>query len=366
MGQTDDNEAGGGDGCGKSGGRVLGHFATTEPVSDARVALVMTVRDEEELLRPNLLYHQYVGVDTAFVYDDGSTDRTAESVRDLSFVEFRPSVSADGFRQRPELDLFVRGVKTHISARQALNAVDAIDRARNAGIGWLISIDADELAVADLERGQRGDLRALLASQPDDVESVRFPPLEILQRRFEYENVMAEETLFKSSPAAFKRDTFDPFAGVNRRVDGFYGHENGKSALRLAVEARPRNMHQFVRLDGGKLRTRDVGHLLHYYCHSFDAFQKKFQLIHDHPDRHLLGGNVPIQKRLWRDVVNQSDLSDSQLRDYYRRWVMFDEGTVQSMMGKRRWGIFGAPAITEVTSVGEVFSAIGDTIPPRA
>jgi hypothetical protein len=59
---------------------------------EGSVALVMTVRDEVEFLRPNLLYHRFLGVGTAYVYDDGSTDGTAESVADLPFVRVAPSV----------------------------------------------------------------------------------------------------------------------------------------------------------------------------------------------------------------------------------------------------------------------------------
>jgi hypothetical protein len=41
---------------------------------DIKIALVMTIRNEERALRSNLLYHHALGVDTAFVHSDGSTD----------------------------------------------------------------------------------------------------------------------------------------------------------------------------------------------------------------------------------------------------------------------------------------------------
>ena len=51
-----------------------------------KIGIATTVKNEEALLRYNLLYHHYLGVDKFFIFSDGSTDKTIESVEDLPFV----------------------------------------------------------------------------------------------------------------------------------------------------------------------------------------------------------------------------------------------------------------------------------------
>jgi catechol 2,3-dioxygenase-like lactoylglutathione lyase family enzyme len=291
----------------------------------------MTVRDERELLRTNLLYHHWLGVDLCFVYDDGSTDGTLESVADLQFVRGRPSVAQAEVAARSDLATFIEGYDSHFTARQALNTAHAMDEARAAGVSWLLAIDADELVAVDLDHGTRDALRGFLAGQPASTEAVVFPPLEVVQRRVSYDDVMLEETLFKRTDVAASRETFDPFDGKKHSIPAIYGHTAGKTGVRLSANARPHTSHRFLHRDGSPLRSVTSGYLLHYYSHSFEAFVHKFRLIKDHPDRHLQGAEVIYQKRLWRDVVNRAGLDDVALLDYYRRWVMFDDAAVSKL-----------------------------------
>ncbi len=56
------------------------------------LSMVITVKNERALLRDNLLYHHFVGVDHFYVYSDGGTDGTIESVCDLPYVMTADSV----------------------------------------------------------------------------------------------------------------------------------------------------------------------------------------------------------------------------------------------------------------------------------
>ena len=101
------------------------------------IALVMTVRDEVEFLRQNLLYHQFLGAETAYVYDDGSTDGTADSVADLPFVRVAPTVSPDALPPEDRTDASADEPERYVTSRQNMNTIDAMRRARADGMTWL-------------------------------------------------------------------------------------------------------------------------------------------------------------------------------------------------------------------------------------
>lgn len=323
----------------------------------------MTVRDERDLLRSNLLYHHFIGVDRCYIYDDGSVDGTRESVQDLPFVEIRPST--DGW-QAPVPSHFgdvLEESRGQFAYRQLLNVMDATARAAADGVSWLLAIDADELVAIELKGVSPQILATRLDRLGPQVEGVVFATLEVLQRRLRYDDVLTQETLFKRIQTDATRETYDPFAKVTRRVRVVYGHRAGKMAIRVAPDVVPHSAHRFTRRDGTALRTVGLGHLLHYYSHDWAAFVRKFRLMKDHLDHHVHGDRVVMQKRLWRDVVNRAGLDDEQLRDYYARWVMFDEASVASLSRRPRLPWRGA-AVVEVTTVRDTLLQLDRGRPP--
>ena len=324
------------------------------------IGLVITVRNERSMLRSNLLYHRFLGVEHMWVFDDGSDDGTSETIADLSNVERRDTVNPDDFNSRPELADVVRRFHAHVTARQALNTVQAMEEARAAGCDWLLAIDADELVALDLDEAVPGSLPLMFEQVPGPIEAVRFRTLEVVQRRLAYGDVLVEETLFKRPDRRATRETYDPFARKTSRIPVLYGHSEGKMAVRLSVDAIPYTPHRFVRRTGGRLRASALGFLLHYYCHDFEAFVSKFQLMRDHPDRHLRGTRVALQKRLWRDVVNRSGMDEGELEEYYRRWVMFDEPTIDRLSRTSRiLGRARPSPLVEVRSAQQAIESLG-------
>src|SRR4029079_10470401 len=160
-----------------------------------------------------------------------------------------------------------------------------------------------------------------------------------------YADVYSEETLFKRGNVTSRRKTYDPFQKKTEEVEIVYGHSVGKSAVRLGAGAIPATVHRFTRADGQALTSTEAGHLLHYYCHSFEAFVSKFHLMKDHPDRHVRGDKVVLQKRLWRDVLNLSCFDDAAWRDYYQRWVMFGPDDVARLSQPTGWGPLRQPPV---------------------
>ncbi len=299
------------------------------------IAAVMTVRDEREFLRKNLLYHHFLGVTQFYIYDDGSQDGTLETVADLPYVTARPTVALSEVSVGPDLDMAVRKYATDHVARQMLNSAHAMDLAREAGASWLLGFDADELICIDRQKALPGALATFLNAQPASVDVVTFRPLEAVQRKAHYDDVMTEETLFKIASAGAMHETYDPFTKRVHQIDAVYGHKAGKQAVRTTIESIPYSVHRFRAPGGRKLRDIEKGDLLHYYAPDFESFVRKFHVMKDHPDTHVDGRTVVIQKRLWRDVVNKSGMSEDELRDYYQRWVMFNEDQQGKLQGGR-------------------------------
>lgn len=318
----------------------------------------MTVRDERLLLRANLLFHRHLGVERVYLYDDGSSDGTPETVRDLEFVSVRPSVSPDRFRDRETDSTFLRA-DTWATVRQRLNAWAALEEARADGLDWLLHLDADELVCPDLRHAPAGQLHAFLAGIPPAVAQVRFPTLEAVQQRTVYDDVFAEETLFKLPHARIRHRIGDPLRGGDLRVDGFYGHRSGKSAVRTGVPARPRSPHSFMAPDGGRLESMWAGNHLHYYACGVSAFATKLRRLRGHPDTWASGAPLEPQQRLWRDLANAAGFSDAELASYYDSCVRFGEPEVQRLLAPRRFGVLPAPpAVVEVTAVRDALRGL--------
>lgn len=325
-----------------------------------RLALIVTVKNERDLLRGNLLYHAYLGVEHFFVFSDDTTDDTLETIGDLPFVEIAPSVKPERYRHRPELAAYVAQAEQHHTARQNLNTFAAMEMARAQGFDWLIALDADELICLDLDNSSSGLLNDFFAGIPEEIESVRFPTLEVVARQLDYEHVFTEEILFKQQGVKFEHPIFNPYLQEIHIVKGFFGQTMGKSALRLTVEAKPKTTHHFVSLDDENLKVMKAGYLLHYNCYSFYDFMKKYKNFKHQPDTWLSGNKIDFQRRLWRNMVNDSRFSEDDMRIYYEKWMLFPEEEVEKLKQNRKW--FGLmpqrPAIIEVTAVQKAFAQI--------
>jgi hypothetical protein len=326
-----------------------------------RIALAMTIRNEEDLLRHNILFHRYLGVDRFYLFCDGTTDRGAASVADLPYVTILSSVDAALFADVQEMARQVRLAKENSSARQMLNVFFAMTDAIEKGFDWLISLDADELICTDVNTLEKGCLKPLFAGLPSVVECVSFRNLEVVQRRFEYRNVFAQEVLFKSRDYRAKRKILDPSTGRTFITRGFYGHRSGKSAVRLSAPVIPKTTHRFVRSDGSKPVTMAMRYLLHYYCYSYSHFMTKCRNFHDHPGTYVYGGAVEKPKLVWRKLVNDKGNAEQFLREYFRQWIMFNKEDIEKGRRKRLFGVFPRKNdYIEVTAPSKVMKIVNE------
>jgi hypothetical protein len=320
------------------------------------VAIAVTVKNEAQLLRPNLLYHHYAGVDRVYVFLDRSMDNTGETLKDLDFVEVAESISPEKYAHIPELHFMIEAYERIFTARQGLNVIHAKEKASAEGIDWIISIDADELLYVYPESMLKDHLRTLLDKIGRHIDVVRFETLEALQRNADSINGFAEESLFMKPESALIRKIYDPYKDTYMDITGVLGHRVGKSAVRTSVDAYPSSSHKFVGSDGRSLRTMNKGYVLHYYCYGFNDFWKKYKNFEDHPDEYLSGETVGWQKRLWRDLVNDPGFSNDELLQYYKKYIVPDPGAIERLLKRKVLGIFpGKKQIIRIDAVRKVF-----------
>lgn len=300
-----------------------------------KIAIVLTVKNEVRLLRNNLLYHKAIGVDKAFVYFDNTSDNGKESIADLDFVNTSNSVSADTYVSLPYLKKFTSQAVEHHTARQCLNTYDAQLKCKEEGIDWLISIDADELICTDFQI--QSDLKSFFNTIPNDTELVDFRTLEVLQQKERYNNVFAEESNFKVNKQVFYLSIRNPFTKLNQKFPWWYGHTMGKSAIRVAANLIPHNVHRYKHIDDSSPKRVLKGNVLHYHAYDAEDFIKKFTNFSDRPDVFLSGNKVEDLKLLLRDVVNNSGMSRKELKHYFKENLMFTEKQVRKFKKGRKY-----------------------------
>ena len=100
---------------------------STPSLVTMRVAALMVVRDEADIVALNVRFHRGVGITDFFIVDNGSRDSTAQVLSELA--EELP-----GLRWTRDEGPFQQGVITTGLAREA----------HAAGVDWVLPIDADE------------------------------------------------------------------------------------------------------------------------------------------------------------------------------------------------------------------------------
>lgn len=321
-----------------------------------KIALVITIKNERKLLRQNILYHHYLGVEHFYIFFDGTDDGSEETILDLPYVSRFCSIQPNLYEGQTEIKEFIDNHSEHHVARQCLNVYHIQQIVKKAGYDWLISLDADELICVDLQHSYPKQLIDFLMGIDPEIEMVRFSTFEIVQQKGPYKNVFEEATLFKKPGAKLMHKVYDPSKNKIFKVKSFYGQSMGKAAIRTNVPAKHRTTHKFVRLDEMDLERTWQGYCLHYYGYDFDDFIKKYQNFRYHPDTWISGNSVEYIKRLWRDMVNQSDISEEEMRAYYERWVLYQSKEISKLSRNKLLGVLPRePLVMEILSVRNAF-----------
>lgn len=318
-----------------------------------QIACVYTVKNEEELLPPNLAYHRHLGVTDFFVFLDDSTDATKTRIQNLPGLRLFENLGwevMERFAQdRPGLDaaIFRSNFHTHSELRQILNGNMAIEQCREDGIDWLLYLDPDELICLDLVRVEEDGLQHLFAGLSPGAGAVWFKNIEAVPTRVE-PGTPFEDRLFKSdsfTPGETeypKSRILNPFTGKAAPAGWFWGHSSGKIALRPAVGAYFLSTHDCH--SEGERVTRET--LLHYNFCSFRQFLNKYRNFRDFPNRK----NARPLRLLLRDVVNHGGFTEEYLLEFYRDNIRYSEEDIAAIKA------LDAQAFIEINAAADFFA----------
>ena len=302
-----------------------------------KLAIAITQLNEHELLRANILYHKYFGVEEFFIFSDDPEDKTSATVMDIPGVTAWTSVKPDNLsfklRSHSAMAAIIKQYEKHHAARQMLNVMFAFERARDRDCDWLLSMDADEFICPNLAHAKAGALTELFEHQRPEVETILFRPLEILPAGRLSESIFQRDHIFLNEfipegngfrpVRRIKRDFPDPIRGGKYSYLGYIGHMQARSAIRTNWDVMPNSVHYFKASSGAKLVQHEVGWSLHFYCYSFADFIKKFRNFRSIPDKHMTGSPYKwIMQGLFREMVNSGSFSLDYLRDYYEKYLV--------------------------------------------
>lgn len=128
---------------------VEGGVRTTKRKSTPRLIMTLLVKNEEDMLEENLLFHKAMGVDGFIITDNNSSDRTPEIIRkykEKGWIVEAIEEKATDYQQKKWVDRMVWKAKSVHKA------------------DWVINADADEIWYAP-----SGDLKTELVSSRANV-----------------------------------------------------------------------------------------------------------------------------------------------------------------------------------------------------
>ena len=309
-----------------------------------RVALVMTVKNEERLLLQNIHYHKGIGISDIFVYFDNTTDDGEKLIESIEGVSVHKSVEAKKYMHLPYLEKFWKNAEEHHTARQCLNTYDALEKCKQKEIDWLISLDADELFLTDIKGAS--SISDFFNDYSSDIDVIQLKPLEVIARRFSYSQVMGEETYFKTKKN-FKskldqlyRKIYNPYTHKYITTSYWLGHTMGKAAINVNSDVIPHNVHKYRSISGHKkINKIRKGFLLHYHLYDFQDFIKKYMNFKDHPPAFLSGNSIEYLKTLYIKLVNDPSFSEEMLKEYYKNNLQFNSKEISKLKKTRLFNL---------------------------
>jgi hypothetical protein len=169
-----------------------------------RIAAVLGVRDEVELIRPAIAHLRAIGVDHVIATDGGSTDGTAEVLAEAA--------QGEGFEVMPSADIGYDAAEPEMRS-----AARALDRARRAGADWVLFCDADEFWLP--ATGRLRDVRALAGAEALTVARFNVPlvagggapPFPLAPDRYRDLLLYAPEEGRRATQARVRRDAEAPW-----------------------------------------------------------------------------------------------------------------------------------------------------------
>jgi hypothetical protein len=313
----------------ENAGMARGEHATL----DTSLAMAMCIRDEARFLEANLRYHYAVGVRKCYLFMDRCTDGCDQIASAFPWVQQIVIDPEDSSRFAYITDLMTACMDR------------ALQLARRDGFEWLMTIDADEFAFADLPGAEEpldaGDLRKLLRGADPSVDMIQLQTKEVVPRSCD-EGLPFWKQHYFLVDGDFPRAMFDPVGHQQFEWRGFVGHNQGKSIVRTTADTQAYDSHRWV-VDQGRtypvrpalipLKTAELGIHFHFFIVNQEHWLEKYTKLAHEPDVWPCGTDVELPKQCWKRATTV--LQNSELSGYFKRWIGMDLPTLHQLAADR-------------------------------
>jgi len=296
-----------------------------------KLGLVITQKNEVAILNYNIEYHRHMGISHFYIFDDGSTDTSMNTVPDAEGIyKFHET---DFLNIPDEMEsIRLKALDGNWMGRQILNTYKALQLAKKQSVDWLFFIDADELVFLGSEK--EDSFRKVFSEIELDIDVVHFNTVfEVVQNRGSCDNIFKSSTYFKTPEyhKSNERNILNPMLDEIVKLKGYFGHTRGKQAARVKSNLLPKSSHSFKKRNGDNPKIMTLGQILHYHGCSFNEFIKQNSIRH--PSHFIYGKDVPYYPKLfWRNLVLDSGMTTSELRTYYEQWIMFSDEEIARLL----------------------------------
>lgn len=275
-------------------------------------ALCYTVKNDKDLLLYSCLYHLKKGCSKIYIFDDGSTDGTIETVRNIPNIEIYKSIKPIINEKSPKwFESLIHRWEESFDVRKRMNTYKASKLALNENIKWIGSIDSDEAISTQFATGK--DILEIINNVDNKYDQILLRNLEVVTQNEKVKNPFLEcsyfykrftytEKIHRILRALIYRTTkngkiqawFDYFfykirfkgalhnlfthpTNKTKIPAGYYlGYNNYKSFIKTTeIENFIFNIHKW---DKGSRKPKNyvTGNILHYDLYSPQSFINKF------------------------------------------------------------------------------------------
>lgn len=275
-------------------------------------ALCYTVKNDKDLLLSSCLYHLKKGCSKIYVFDDGSTDGTIDTIRNIKNIEIHKSTKPNIDEDTPQwIKERIPNWDEWFDVRKMMNTYLAAKWANTANIDWLGSIDSDEIIFTEYETSKSIiDMLNTIHPKYDQIllknleavahkENIQNPFLEckyFFKRHTFIDSVhkVLSSILFKLTKSGkiqawfdyyfykyiflgnFRDLLVDPIDGTKIPPSHYLAYKDYKSLIKTAaVDNYIFNIHKWIK-GVKKPKSYISGNILHYDLYNSKIFKSKF------------------------------------------------------------------------------------------